>query len=211
MEWFILHFFIENHSYNYIMFVWKYYLFFIYFEIMKKFWLLIVAWIAIILSWCSDKEACAWGSACTLYNEKSAEETQVITETNFFWNRENSAKWAVAMQKPSIDEMENYDAILNGYTKDWTKDYTLTSEDVRILNQCLNSEWAKDFKEFNVYWGYWKGHSHYVNNFSKDEVKEWNTLTLTWTYKFDDSKLALTAFMYHLFKTLRKFSVNSSV
>jgi hypothetical protein len=55
------------------------------------------------------------------------------------------------MQKPSIDEMENYDAILNGYTEDWTKDYTLTSEDVRILNQCLNSEWAKDFKEFNVY------------------------------------------------------------
>ena len=41
------------------------------------------------------------------------------------------------MQKPSIDEMGNYDAILNGYTKDWTQEYTLTSEDVRILNQCL--------------------------------------------------------------------------
>jgi hypothetical protein len=85
-----------------------------------------------------------------LDNETPVEETQVA-ETPFFGNRENSAKWAVAMQKPSIDEMENYDAILNGYTKDWTKDYTLTSEDVRILNQCLNSEWAKDFKEFNVY------------------------------------------------------------
>lgn len=158
---------------------------------MKKFWLLIVAWIAIILSWCTnEEEACTW-DVCTLDNEAPVEETQVA-ETPFFGNRENSAKWAVAMQKPSIDEMENYDAILNGYTKDWTKDYTLTSEDVRILNQCLNSEWAKDFKEFNVYWGYWKGHSHYVNNFSKDEVKEWNTLTLTWTYKFDDSKLALT-------------------
>ena len=69
-------------------------------------------------------------------NETPVEETQVA-ETPFFGNRENSAKWAVAMQKPSIDEMENYDAILNGYTKDWTKDYTLTSEDIRILNQCL--------------------------------------------------------------------------
>ena len=78
---------------------------------MKKFWLLIVAWIAIILSWCTnDKEACTW-DVCTLDNETPVEETQVA-ETPFFGNRENSAKWAVAMQKPSIDEMENYDAIL---------------------------------------------------------------------------------------------------
>jgi hypothetical protein len=41
------------------------------------------------------------------------------------------------MQKPSVDEMENYDAILNGYTKDWTMDYTLTSEDVEMLDMCL--------------------------------------------------------------------------
>ena len=61
----------------------------------------------------------------------------IITENNFFGNRENSASWAVAMQKPSIDDMENYDAILNGYTKDWTMDYTLTNEDFRILDQCL--------------------------------------------------------------------------
>jgi hypothetical protein len=71
-----------------------------------------------------------------LDNETPVEETQVA-ETSFFGNRENSAKWAVAMQKPSIDEMENYDAILNGYTKDWTQEHTLTSEDIRILNQCL--------------------------------------------------------------------------
>ncbi|MBO7505413.1 hypothetical protein J6T66_04765 [bacterium] len=69
-------------------------------------------------------------------NETPVEETQVA-ETQFFGNRENSASWAVAMQKPSIDEMENYDAILNGYTKDWTKDYTLTSEDIDMLNKCL--------------------------------------------------------------------------
>jgi len=155
---------------------------------MKKFWLLIVVWIAIILSWCTnDEEACTW-DVCTLDNEKPVEETQVA-ETPFFGNRENSAKWAVAMQKPSIDEMENYDAILNGYTKDWTKEYTLTSEDVRILNQCLWQEWAKDFKEFYVSW--WWEHSRYDNSFSKDELKEWNVITLTWSYKFNDSKLAL--------------------
>lgn len=160
---------------------------------MKKFWLLAIAWIAIILSWCNDEEVCTW-DACTLDIETPVEEVQVVeeNETSFFGNRENSASWAVAMQKPSIDEMENYDAILNWYTKDWTKDYTLTSEDLKMLNQCLNSEWAKDMKGFNIYGWYWKGHSHYSNYFSKDELKEWNTLTLTWTYKFDDSKLTLT-------------------
>ena len=153
---------------------------------MKKFWLLIVAWIAIILSWCANnEEACTW-DACTLDNE-----TPVVAETQFFGNRKNSAKWAVAMQKPSIDEMENYNAILSGYTKDWTKDYTLTSEDLRILNQCLWQEWAKDMKWFTVNWWY-RAHSEFVNNFSKDELKEWNILTLTWSYKFNDSKLTLT-------------------
>jgi hypothetical protein len=68
----------------------------------------------------------------------------------FFGNRENSASWAVAMQKPALDEMENYDAIVSGYQKDWEMDYKLTSEDVRILNQCLNSEWAKGLKDFSV-------------------------------------------------------------
>ena len=156
---------------------------------MKKFWLLIIAWIAIVLSWCNGEEACTW-DVCGL--DGNPTESQGIVETSFFGNRENSAKWAVAMQKPSIDEMENYDAILNWYTKDWTMDYTLTSEDLRILNQCFWQEWAKDMKEFDIYWWYWKWHSHYNNTFSKDEIKEWNVLTLSWTYKFDDSKLTLT-------------------
>lgn len=160
---------------------------------MKKFWLLAIAWIAIILSWCNNEETCTW-DACTLDIETPVEEVQVVeeNETSFFGNRENSASWAVAMQKPSIDEMENYDAILNWYTQEWQKDYTLTSEDLRILNQCLWQDWTKDMKGFNIYGWYWKGHSNYSNYFSKDELKEWNTLTLTWTYKFDDSKLTLT-------------------
>ena len=165
--------------------------FFIYFTDMKRFWLLIVAWMAIILSWCTHEETCTW-DACNLDNESPIKETNVIETSQFFGNRENSAKWAVAMKKPSIDDMENYDAILNGYTKDWTMDYTLTSEDVKMLDMCLWQEWAKDMKWFDIYWWYWKGHSHYVNSFSKDELKEWNVVTLSWTYNFDDSKLTLT-------------------
>ena len=158
---------------------------------MKKFWLLAIAWIAIILSWCTnEQEACTWGDARTLDNETPVKETQV-TETQFFGNRENSVSWAVAMQKPSLDEMDNYDAILNGYTKDWTKDYTLTSEDVRILNQCLWRDWANNFTWFTVNWWYYAG-SRYRNYFSKDEIKEWNILTLTWTFNFYDNVLDLS-------------------
>jgi len=143
---------------------------------MKKFWFFIAAWTAIILSGCTpNQENCLWNT-CTLNNNN----TKIATNTSFFGNRENSAKWAVAMQKPSIDEMENYDAILNGYREDWTKEYTLTNEDIDMLNKCLWQEWAKDMKWFNIYGWYWKWHSHYNNMFSKDELKEWNTLTLTW-------------------------------
>ena len=153
---------------------------------MKKAWILVIAWIAIILSWCNNNEGCAW-DVCTLN-----EGPQVVAETPFFGNRTNSSSWAVTMQKPSIDEMENYDAILNWYTKDWEMDYTLTRNDVEMLEQCLWQEWAKNMENFDVYWWYWKGHSHYVNYFPKDQAKEWNVLTLTWTYNFTDSKLALT-------------------
>jgi hypothetical protein len=57
------------------------------------------------------------------------------------------------------------------------------------LNQCLNSEWAKGLKDFSVNWWYWR--SFYEKSFSKDEVKEWNILNLTWSYKFD-AKLDLS-------------------
>ncbi len=155
---------------------------------MKKFWLLIVAWIAIILSWCSDKEACAWGT-CTLNNENLTGTAQTVSKNSFFGNRQNSGSWAVAMQKPSIDEMENYEAIISGYQKDWTMDYALKNEDIDMLNKCFWQEWAKNLKEFEVYWWYW--HSRYTKEFSKNEIKEWNVLNLTWSYKFD-AKLDLS-------------------
>jgi hypothetical protein len=31
--------------------------------------------------------------------------------------------------------MENYDAIINGYVKDWEMDYTVTKDDVKYLDK----------------------------------------------------------------------------
>ena len=148
---------------------------------MKKFWFLIVVWIVIILSWCAnEQEACTW-DVCALDNETPVEETQVA-ETPFFGNRENSAKWAVAMQKSSIKEMENFDAIINWYVKDWEMDYTIPEGKLKYIDD--------DCDEIIVKW--WGRHTQYSNTFKKSQAKEWKTITLKWTYKFDDSKLQLT-------------------
>jgi hypothetical protein len=38
------------------------------------------------------------------------------------------------MQKPSIEEMENFDAITDGYVKDWDMDYTVTKDDLKYID-----------------------------------------------------------------------------
>ena len=153
---------------------------------MKKVWLLVIAWIAIILSWCTDTEICTDDCLPDEWNSTK------INSNNLFAKKSNSASWAVAMQKPSLEEMENYDAIINWYKEDWTKNYVLTDEDVKFLNQCFEeqSNWWRKIENGVVYW-WWEG-SYYTNIINKDQVVEWNTITLTWTYDFTYSKLLLT-------------------
>ena len=136
---------------------------------MKKFWLLIVTWITIILSWCISDDG---------INEvpdvlDSTEEIVVDDAANENYD---------STQKPSIDEMENYDAIINGYIKDWKMNYIITDDDLKYL--------SKGCSEIEIKW--WGNHTKYSNTFKKSEIKEWNTVTLKWTYKFDDSKLQLS-------------------
>ena len=136
---------------------------------MKKFWLLIVAWIAIILSWCNSNDD------ITENIPKSDVEGNVIVQNIDYEDYDSS-------QTPSIDDMENYDAIINGYIKDWEMDYTITENNLKYLD--------KDCTEIEVKW--WGRHTRYSNTFKKSQIKEWKTVTLNGTYKFDDSKLELT-------------------
>lgn len=149
---------------------------------MRKVWLLVIAWIAIILSWCNSDTCTDDCIPETLWNEP----TKVTS--SLFWDRVNSMSWAVAMQKPALEEMENYDAIINWYSKDWSMDYTLTDEDVSMLSGCISS--SRSEGKASIQW--WLSHSWYKKDITKDDVFEWNTITLTGTYKFDDSKLSLT-------------------
>ena len=135
---------------------------------MKKFWLLIIAWITIILSWCNYNNT---GNIPDDLNVEKKVEVQHIDYTKYN-----------PTQKPSINDMENYDAIINGYIKDWKMDYTVTKDDVKYLD--------KDCSEIEVKW--WSTHTSYSNTFKKSQIKEWKTVTLNGTYKFNDSKLQLT-------------------
>ena len=137
---------------------------------MKKFWLLIVAWIAIILSWCNSKD----NYTENIPNDLDIKENDTIQNIDY----ENHD----FTQKPSIDNMENYNAIISWYIKNWEMDYTLTKNDVKYLDD--------DCTEIVVKW--WGRHTEYSNTFKKSQIKVWNNITLNWTYKFDDSKLQLT-------------------
>ena len=136
---------------------------------MKKFWLLIVAWIAIILSWCNDDNNS--NNVPTMLDV----EKETVVENN---NTEAS----IPTNKPSIDTMRNYDAIVNWYVKDWEMNYTIKKDDLKYVDD--------DCEEYIIKW--WGRHTSYSNKFKKSEIRAWNAVTLTGTYKFDDSKLQLT-------------------
>ncbi len=137
---------------------------------MKKIWLLFVVWISIILSWCnSDDNILA-----------DTQDTVNINETKVVENQSNDNYDPT--KKPSIKEMENFDAIINWYVKDRKMDYTIPEGKLKYIDD--------DCDEIIVKW--WGRHTEYSNTFKKSQVKEWNTITLNWTYKFDDSKLQLT-------------------
>ncbi len=131
---------------------------------MKKFWLLIVVWIVIILSGC-------------IPNKDTTESTKKdIVVGNFTYEE------YTPIDKPSIDTMENYDAIINWYVKDWKMDYTIEKEDLKYVDE--------DCDEYVIKW--WGRHTEYSNTFKKSKIKVWNTVKLNGIYKFDDSKLQLT-------------------
>ena len=137
---------------------------------MKKIWFLIVVWIAIILSWCNSDD----NILADTHDTVNINETKVIeTQSNDNYD---------LTKKPSIKEMENFDAIVNGYVKDWTMDYTIPEGKLKYIDD--------DCTEVVVNW--WGTHTEYSNTFKKSQIKEWKTITLKWTYKFDDSKLKIT-------------------
>ena len=136
---------------------------------MKKFWLLAIVWIAIILSWCNDDN-----NSNNVPTILDVEKETVVEDSN--------TEVSIPTNKPSIDTMENYDAIVNWYVKDWEMNYTIKKDDLKYVDD--------DCEEYIIKW--WSRHTSYSNKFKKSEIKVWNAVTLTGTYKFDDSKLQLT-------------------
>ena len=139
---------------------------------MKRFWLLVVLWTLVILSWCSLNQKNLDVPPDEPNSQQDVIIEDIVTEEHEY----------LPTDKPSINSMDNFNAIVNWYVKDWEMNHTITKENLYFLDDgCRN---------ITIKW--WGKHTQYSNTFKKSEIKEWNNVTLNGTYKFDDSKLQLT-------------------
>lgn len=133
---------------------------------MKKLYFLGIVAATLTLSACTHEEPVV---------DNNIDETEKVeVQNHFFWNRENETSWTVAMQKPSIDEVENYGAIVNWYTGEWTNSTTLTEEHLAWVNGC---------NDVTAYWSFagW----YWSKQLASEDIKLWNTITITGTYDFE--------------------------
>ena len=142
---------------------------------MKKIWLLSLVSLAVLLSACEQTPE---------INEP--DDSESISYSNTFLSpKSNSRGWKVQMQKPALEDMENFNALLNWYIEDWTMDYSLTEADTEQLNYC--------FRYWNTFAGiYSNDRGEELNTLKPEEVKVWNTFTLTWTHNFSAPNIYLS-------------------
>ena len=116
---------------------------------MKKFLFTFVVWIVVILSWCTFIDNII-GQGINIIGQEDTNIKNNITEDSY--NPE--AKFP--MEKPSSERMNNFDAIINWYVKNWEMDYVLTNKNIQYLD--------KGCSKIIVQW--WSKHTRYSNSFN---------------------------------------------
>ena len=86
---------------------------------MKKFWFLVVLSTLVILSWCSLNQ-----KNVDVPDESYPEQDVIIEDIATVEQK------YLPTDKPSISSMDNFNAIVNWYVKDWQMDYTIRKEDL---------------------------------------------------------------------------------
>ena len=152
---------------------------------MKKIWLLTVVLLATMIAGCTNNE-----QPVVVPNDGWNTVSHIESNSDFFGNRKNSKSRAVAIQKPSLDQMENFDAIVNWYKQDWTMNYELTEEDVKTFESCL----SYPYSNWTVYVEWCIRNSRFSNTLkaSDFEFKPWTVIQLTWTHNFSYHKVNLS-------------------
>ena len=130
---------------------------------MKKTLLLAVFLFAICLTWCTSEQAA----------------NTTVTENNswaqgLFLDNESGDWYKVKMQKPSFSDMENWEAVQKEtYDEPRTTEYSISEDDVELANECEKIT----FYPYNNY-------SENSISLTKNEIIEWRTITVTWTYNW---------------------------
>lgn len=150
---------------------------------MKKIWLLLPLLFVFSLAACNNKEN------IESVNEDTTNESfsWITSDDSIFGKRENEMAWKVAMQKPELSDMTNYNMITEWYTWAWEREYTLNELDKKTIEKC---------DKLNIY-HYW--YQEYIKITDKSDVIGKDTITVTGNYNYpnilsltDDEKTVLS-------------------
>ncbi len=144
---------------------------------MKKFYLIPLFWITLLLAGCfeaTDKP--------TMVNNNPIDEptANVEVESSILAEKNSKYSWSWKMEKPELTDMDNFNEMLNWVDKEWSRDYEITKSDAdRISSYCEKNE-VEIYDEYNEWWDLQP-----IQKIKKNEIVQWNTITVNWRYTAD--------------------------
>lgn len=88
--------------------------------------------------------------------------------------------WSRKMEKPELTDMDNFNEMLNWVDKEWTRDYEITNEDSRRISEYCEKNEVEIYDEYNELWDLQP-----IQKIKKNEIVQWNTITVNWRYTAD--------------------------
>ena len=88
--------------------------------------------------------------------------------------------WFRKMEKPELTEMDNFNEMLNWVDKEWTRDYEITQDDASRISEYCEKDEVEIYDEYNEWWDLQP-----IQKIKKNEIVQWNTITVNWRYTAD--------------------------
>lgn len=114
-------------------------------------------------------------------------DNQFKVENNLFGNekvmnpnKQEKYPYTWKMEKPTLDEMNNFDAITKWFNEEWSQDYTISEDDRYSVDSCMQYMWDGTNVKF-VNSSNWK----VLKEVTLDEFNNMDTTQITWKYEWD--------------------------
>ena len=144
---------------------------------MKKFYLIPLFCASLLLSGCfeaTDKPTMVNNNPINESTEQVEVAPSLLAEKNSKYSRSRK------MEKPELTEMDNFNEMLNWVDKEWTRDYEITNEDSRRISEYCQKNEVEIYDEYNEWWDVLP-----IQKIKKNEIVQWNTITVNWRYTAD--------------------------